>query len=134
MIRLKIFDFQKIENIENNLHAVGTAVVQPLGLKNDFLRNPFFGSAAWFFVIILKFILIANFEIKVHIKNSLAPKKMIFLCVKEFFSWIWISKMGVKMNFRIISKNHAADSKIGSPQKSILEPMGLTSLIRKPES
>ena len=25
--------------------------------------------------------------------------------------------MGVKMNFRIITKNHAADSKIGSPQK-----------------
>ena len=25
--------------------------------------------------------------------------------------------MGVKMNFRIITKNHAADSKIGSPHK-----------------
>ena len=25
--------------------------------------------------------------------------------------------MGVKMNFRIITKNHAADSKIRSPQK-----------------
>ena len=24
--------------------------------------------------------------------------------------------MGVKMNFRIITKSHAADSKIGSPQ------------------
>ena len=28
-----------------------------------------------------------------------------------------ISKMGVKMNFGIITKNHAADSKIRSPQK-----------------
>ena len=28
-----------------------------------------------------------------------------------------ISKMGVKMNFRIIKKNHAADSKIRSSQK-----------------
>ena len=25
--------------------------------------------------------------------------------------------MGVKMNLRIVTKNHAADSKIGSPQK-----------------
>ena len=28
-----------------------------------------------------------------------------------------ISKMGVKMNLRITTKNHAADSKIRSPQK-----------------
>ena len=28
-----------------------------------------------------------------------------------------ILKMGVKMNFRIITKNHASDSKIMSPQK-----------------
>ena len=32
--------------------------------------------------------------------------------------------MGIKMNSRIITKNQAADSKIRSPQKSILEPMG----------
>ena len=38
------------------------------------------------------------------------------------------------MNFRIITKNHAADSKIGSSQKSILEPMGLTSPTRQPGS
>ena len=43
-----------------------------------------------------------------------------------------ISKMGAKMNFRMITKNHAAVSKIGSPKKSILEPMGLTSPTRKP--
>ena len=42
--------------------------------------------------------------------------------------------MGVKMNFRIITKIHAADSKIGFPQKSILEPMGLTSPTRQPGS
>ena len=53
--------------------------------------------------------------------------KMKFFGVKEFFSGIMISKMGVKMNFRITTKNHAADSKIESSQKSILEPMGLTS-------
>ena len=42
---------------------------------------------------------------------------MKFFVAKEFFSCIMISKMGVKMNFRIIKKNHAADSKIRSPQK-----------------
>ena len=31
-----------------------------------------------------------------------------------FFWWILISKMDVKMNLRTITKNHAADSKIGS--------------------
>ena len=33
---------------------------------------------------------------------------------KEFFLWILISKMDVKMNFRIITKNNAADTKIES--------------------
>ena len=37
------------------------------------------------------------------------------------------------MNFRIITKNHATDSKMGTPNKSILEPMGLTSPIQQPE-
>ena len=31
------------------------------------------------------------------------------------------------MNFRVITKNHAADSKMSSAKKSILEPIGLTS-------
>ena len=51
-----------------------------------------------------------------------------------FFSFIMISKMGVKMNFRIISKNHATDSKIRSPQNSILDPIELTSPTRQPGS
>ena len=38
--------------------------------------------------------------------------------------------MGVEKNFRLITKNHAADSKIGSLKKSILKPKGLTSPIR----
>ena len=45
------------------------------------------------------------------------PSKTIFFSVKEFFPWILISKMDVKMNLRMITKNHAADSKIGSPLK-----------------
>ena len=40
-----------------------------------------------------------------------------FFGVKKFFSLILISKMSVKMNFRIITKNHADDSKIRYPQK-----------------
>ena len=35
-----------------------------------------------------------------------------------------ISKKGVKMNFRIITKNHAADSIIGSPQEIDLRADG----------
>ena len=43
------------------------------------------------------------------------PSKMkFFQCQGIFFSQILISKMDVKMNLRIITKNHAADSKIGS--------------------
>ena len=40
-----------------------------------------------------------------------------FFGVKEFFLIILISKMDLKMNLRIITKNHARDSKIGSPLK-----------------
>ena len=54
--------------------------------------------------------------------------------VKEFFSWILILKMDVKINLRITTKNHVADSKIGSPLKSILEPIELTSSFRQPGS
>ena len=39
-----------------NSHAVGMAVARPLGFEIVFVRNPISGSAAWFFVIIFKFI------------------------------------------------------------------------------
>ena len=45
-----------------NSHADGTAVARPYGFEINFVRNPISGSAAWFFVIILKFILTALFE------------------------------------------------------------------------
>ena len=48
------------------------------GFEIDFMRNPISGSAAWFFVIILEFIFTSIFEIKVHVKKSLAPKEVIF--------------------------------------------------------
>ena len=51
----------------------------------------------------------------------------IFLVSRNFFSWTLISKMGVKMNLMIITKNHAADSDIA------LYHIGfLTKLISKP--
>ena len=61
-----------------NSHAVGMAVARPLGFEIDFVRNPISGSAAWFFVIILKFILTPIFEIKVHEKKFLDTKKISF--------------------------------------------------------
>ena len=39
-----------------NSHAGGMAVAQPYGFEIDFVRNPISGSAARFFVLILKFI------------------------------------------------------------------------------
>ena len=45
------------------------------------------------------------------------PSKMKFFWCQGIFSFIMIPKMCVKINFRIITKNHAADSKIRSPQK-----------------
>ena len=38
-------------------------LVSPIGSKIDFMGDPIFESAAWFYVIILKFILRPIFEI-----------------------------------------------------------------------
>ena len=45
---------------------------------------------------------------------------------QDFFSKISISKSSVKMYFRIIMKNHAADPEIGFLTISILKPYGIT--------
>ena len=45
----------------------------------DFKGEPFFESAAWFLLIILKFIFTSIFVIKIHEKNSLTLKKFHFL-------------------------------------------------------
>ena len=58
-------------------------------------------------------------------------RKWFFFGVKQFFFMNLDLKMGVKMNFRIITKNHAADSKTGFPEKPILEPIGLPSPTRQ---
>ena len=44
-------------------------------------------------------------------------RKWIFFGAKDFFSWILISKIDVKMNLRIRTESHAVDSKIGSSLK-----------------
>ena len=51
-------------------------------------------------------------------------RKSKFLGVKEFFSRIFIPEMDVKMNLRIITKNHAADPEKGFLTKSISKPNG----------
>ena len=50
-------------------------------------------------------------------------RKLNFFGVKEFFSWILISIMSVKMNLRIITKNHAAETEIGFLAKLISSRM-----------
>ena len=49
---------------------------------------------------------------------------MKFFGAKDFFSYILIAKMSVKINLRIITKNHAADPEIGLLTKSISKPFG----------
>ena len=52
------------------------AVARLYGFEIDFVRKPISGSAAWSFVIILKFIFTAIFEIKIHEKKFLDTKKI----------------------------------------------------------
>ena len=52
--------------------------MQPTGFKIDFVRNLISGSAEWFFIIILKFILTSTFEIKIYKKIPWHEKKLIF--------------------------------------------------------
>ena len=49
-------------------------------------------------------------------------KNEIFLVSRIFFAWILISKMGLKMKLRIITKNSEADSEIRFLTKSISKP------------
>ena len=53
---------------------------------------------------------------------------MKFFDAKEFSTSFLISKMGLKMNLRIITKNHAADPEIGFFAKSISKSNGPTAL------
>ena len=54
------------------------AVARPYGFEVDFEVDPISGSAALFFIIILKFIFTPIFEIKVYERNFLTRKKISF--------------------------------------------------------
>ena len=69
---------QRCWKIKLNSHAGGMVVAWLNGFEIDFVRNPISWSAAWFSNIILKFIFTPIFEIKIHEKNSLTPKKFHF--------------------------------------------------------
>ena len=55
---------------------------------------------------------------------KISLRKRIFLVPKNVFSLILISKMGVKLHLRIITKNHAADPEIEFLTKTISKPNG----------
>ena len=48
---------------------------------------------------------------------------------KDFFTLTLISKIGVKMNLRITTKNNEADPVIGSLRKSISKPNGYATAV-----
>ena len=84
------------------------AVVRPYGFKIDFVRNPTSGSAAWFFLIMLKFIFTPILEIKIYGKKFLNTQKISFAKLDFhkttfFVLYIWICSLHLnKNNFRII--------------------------------
>ena len=81
---LSYFQFFLIEICEGNKfvdfnsQAGGMAVARPYGFGIDLVRNPIFGSAAWFFVIILKLIFKAIFKSKFMKKIPWREKKNSF--------------------------------------------------------
>ena len=56
-------------------------------LKSILRGDPIFESAAWFFVIILKFISTSIFEIKIHEKKFRDTKKILFTKVDFYKAW-----------------------------------------------
>ena len=86
-----------------NSNAVGMAVAQLLDFEIDFARNPISGSAAWFYVIIVKFIFTAIFEIKNQAKKI--PWYQISFSKPDFYK-------SIKNQFNLIT----------SPNSSILDP------------
>ena len=51
------------------------------------------------------------------------------MITRNFFSEIFISKMVLKINFRIITKNFSAQAEIRFLTKSILKPFGRTTVM-----
>ena len=61
------------------------AVSRLYDFKIDFVRNRIFGSAAWYFVIILKLILTPGFEIKSREKIPWHQKISMFYSLRKSF-------------------------------------------------
>ena len=61
-----IYIFSLYTNRTVNSHAGDMAVARQYGFKIDFEGNPISGSAAWFFVIIVKFLFTPIFEINIR--------------------------------------------------------------------
>ena len=59
------------------------AVAHRLDFEIDFAKNAISGSAAWFFVIIVKFIFTAIFEIKNYVEEFLGTKNSSNLLIKH---------------------------------------------------
>ena len=59
-----------------NLQGCRARLVSPIVSKIDLKGDPIFQSAAWFFVIILKFVFTSIFEKKIHEKKILDTKKI----------------------------------------------------------
>ena len=74
-----------------NFHAGAMAVARPYGSEIYFVKSPISGSAAWFFVNILKFIFTSIFEIK-FMKKILETKKFHFRC-QVLLANIYLSKV-----------------------------------------
>ena len=65
--------------------------------------------------------------------KSAFDNEIIFVS-KKIFLRILIVKMSEEMNFKIITKNHAADPEKGFLTKSVLKPYGITRPRRQRES
>ena len=84
-------------------HGVGLATARSYGFKIDFVRNLISGSAAWFFVIIRKFIFTPVSEIKIHEKKFLDPKKNSFSKV-DFHKLALAQFLAPKFRFETFSR------------------------------
>ena len=76
----KIFGtiFNEIPDLRVNSQAIGMDSWVQSALKSILRADAIFDSAAWFFVIILKFIFTTIFEIKIQEKKILDTKKKSF--------------------------------------------------------
>ena len=127
MVRFEIDHFEnwwlwkmghfKIDDFDIGSSRVGKFSKWPLFRRDRFRSGPFssWSKSEWH-------ILEVNHFFKRSLYHHIAVLKIglwkwNFLVSRNFFSLILISEMDVKMNLRIITKNHAADSKIGSPLK-----------------